>query len=330
MPLPLIPVGIALAGLLGYGGKKAYDGVQAMKDAKAIGEAAEAEHREWVRYLDEGRGSLQRRVDALEVQKQGVITTTFRRLFEFLERIDQRARLAALESLGMLGMSREEVRQFAVQYLEAGGVLSGAMKATLTGAGASAVTTGLVTSFATAGTGAAISGLSGAAAKSALLAWLGGGSLAAGGFGMAGGAVVLGGIAVAPAAAVAGFVVAREGEKAKTKAIKYAEKVGRKVSQIKAALALLERAGRRVDELSEVIKELDRRANRAIEALWALDGVFDPSDEQHIRRFALAMQLAKAESELLRVPLFSDTGDINAQTEVLLSHSRRILEETST
>ncbi len=73
MPLPLIPVGIALAGLFGYGGKKGYDGVQAMKDAKDIGEAAEARHKEWVRYLDEGRSSLQRRVDALEAQKQGVI-----------------------------------------------------------------------------------------------------------------------------------------------------------------------------------------------------------------------------------------------------------------
>lgn len=329
MPLPLIPAGIALLGLLGYGGKKGYDGVQAMKDAKAIGEAAEARHKEGVRCLDEARSALQRRVDALEVQKRGVISTTFHRLFEFLERIDQRARMAALESLGTLGMSREEVRQFAIQYLEAGGVLSGAMTATLTGAGASAVTTSLVTSFATASTGAAISGLSGAAANSALLAWLGGGSLAAGGFGVAGGTVVLGGIAVAPAVAVAGFVIARKGEQARTKAIEYEAEVDRKMSQIKAAVAFLGSACQRVDELSGVIAELDQRANRAIDALWALDGVFDPNHEQHVRKFATAMQLAKAESELLRVLLFSDTGDINAQTEALLSRCRRLLQEVA-
>ncbi|WNG53521.1 hypothetical protein F0U59_01005 [Archangium gephyra] len=296
-----------------------------MKDAKAIGEEAEARHKEWVSRLDGSRSDLQGRLDALGAQRERVTTTTFRRLFEFLERIDQRARLAALESLGMLGVSREEVRQFAAQYVEAGGVLSGAVTATLTGAGASAVTTGLVTSFATAGTGAAISGLSGAAANSALLAWLGGGSLAAGGFGVAGGTVVLGGIAAAPAIAVAGFVIAREGEKAKTQAIEYSGEVDRKVGQIESAIALLERAGRRIDELSQVITELDRQANRAIDALWALEGMFDPGDDQHIRRFAMAMQLAKAESELLRVPLFTDNGDINVQTELLLSHSRLLL-----
>jgi hypothetical protein len=329
MPLPLIPVGIALAGLLGYGGKKGLDGLQAMKDAKIIGENAEARHKEWVGRLDRGRSSLQSRIDALGAQKQRVTATTFRRLFDFLERIDQRARLKALESLGTLGVSREEIRQFTAQYLEAGGVLSGAVTATLTGAGASAVTTGLVTSFATAGTGAAISGLSGAAANSALLAWLGGGSLAAGGFGVAGGAVVLGGIAVAPAAVVAGFVVAREGEKAKTKAREYEAEVERKVGEIEAALALLERAERRAGELSEVITQLDQRATRAIDALWALEGVFNPSDDQHIRRFATAMQLVKAESELLRVPLFTEKGELNAQVESLLSNSRRILREAA-
>jgi hypothetical protein len=296
-----------------------------MKDANAIGEDAEARHKEWVRRLDESRGDLQSRINALGAQRERVTATTFRRLFDFLERIDQRARLEALESLGTLGVSREEIRQFAAQYVEAGGVLSGTVTATLTGAGASAVTTGLVTSFATAGTGAAISGLSGAAANSALLAWLGGGSLAAGGFGVAGGTVVLGGIAAAPAVAVAGFVIAREGEKAKTKALEYSAEVDRKVGQIESAIALLERAGRRADELSQVITQLDGRATRAIDSLWALEGTFDPGDDQHIRKFAMAMQLAKAESELLRVPLFTDNGDINVQTELLLAHSRLIL-----
>ncbi len=135
MPLPLIPAGIVLAGLLGYGGKKGLYGVQAMKDAKAIGESAEARHKEWVRRLDEGRSGLQRRVDALGLLKERVVATTFRRLFEFLKRLEQRARLVTLESLGTLRVSREEVRRFAVQYVEAGGVLSGAVRATLTGPG---------------------------------------------------------------------------------------------------------------------------------------------------------------------------------------------------
>ena len=327
MPLPLIPAAIFLAGLAGYGGKKAYDGFQSMKEARETGEAAEALHKAWVARLEEGRSELHARLDALEGQRRTVTVTTFRRLFDFLERLEQKARLAALDSLGALGVSREEVRQFAAQYLEAGGTLSGAVTAALTGAGASAVTTGLVTSFATAGTGAAISGLSGAAAKSAVLAWLGGGSLATGGFGVAGGTVVLGGVAIAPAVAVAGFVIAREGEKAKTKAEKYAVRVKRKVARIEAALAVLAQAGARVDELRWVTQELGVRANRALDALWTLDGVFDADNEQHLRKFATAMQLVKAESELLRAQLFTADGGIDAQVETLLARQRRLLEE---
>jgi hypothetical protein len=74
MPLPLIPVGIALAGLLGYGAKKGYDGVQAMKDANAIGEEAEARQKEWVHRLNEGCEDLQHRLDALVKLKEETAT----------------------------------------------------------------------------------------------------------------------------------------------------------------------------------------------------------------------------------------------------------------
>ncbi|AKQ65942.1 hypothetical protein A176_002854 [Myxococcus hansupus] len=328
MPLPFIPVVIGVAALLGYGGKKSYDGVQAMREAKAIGEEAEELHREWIARLEDARSLLQLKLDALESQRKTVTDTTFRRLFDFLERLEHKARLSALESLGALGVTREEVGRFTAQYLEAGGALSGAVAASLTGAGASAVTTSLVTTFATAGTGTALSGLSGAAANSALLAWLGGGSLATGGFGVAGGAVVLGGIALAPAAVVAGFVIAREGEKAKTKAEEFAAEVERVVAQLQAAVELLGRAGLRVDELREVTAALDLRANRAIDALWALDGTFDPANDEHLRQFATAMQLAKAESELLRVAIFTSEGNINEQAEALLSQQRQFLQES--
>jgi hypothetical protein len=83
------------------------------------------------------------------------------------------------------------------------------------GAAASALTLGLVSTYATAGTGMAISSLSGASATSASLAWLGGGSVASGGFGMAGGGLVLGtGVGVViigvTAAVIYGFHLADE------------------------------------------------------------------------------------------------------------------------
>ncbi|QSQ14170.1 hypothetical protein [Myxococcus landrumensis] len=327
MPLPLIPAAILLAGLFGYGAKKGYDGIESIKDAKAIGEEAQARHQGAVQRLDGARRALHHQLEALSSQRDGIIATTFRRLFDFLAQLSQKARLEALDRLGSVGVSRESVRQFAMQYIEAGGTLSGAVAAAVTGAGASALTTGLVTTFATAGTGAAMSGLSGAAANSALLAWLGGGSLASGGLGAAGGAVVLGGIAVAPAVAVVGFVLALQGEKVKTKAIAYAEEVDVQVARIDAAIALLARAGTRVEELSGVLGELDVRAGRAIDALWELEGQFDVENEVHLARFATAMQLVKAESELMRTPLFTEGGDINTQLEALLDQSRGLLQQ---
>ncbi|NTX10825.1 hypothetical protein HUA76_08520 [Myxococcus sp. CA056] len=330
MPLPLIPAALLLAGLFGYGAKKSYDGIDRMKDAKDIGEEAQARHEGAVQRLEGARGALQRQLDALASQRDGVVATTFRRLFDFLEQMNQKARIEALEHLGRVGVSRESVREFAVQYLEAGGTLSGSVAAAVTGAGASALTTGLVTSFATAGTGAALSGLTGAAANSALLAWLGGGSLAAGGWGVAGGTAILGGIAVAPAMAVVGFVMARQGEKARTKALAYAEDVNEQVARIDAAIALLARAGVRVDELGGVLGALDQRTGRAIDALWELAKCFDTENDGHLARFATAMQLAKAESELMRVPLFTEGGDLNTQLEVLLEQSRGLLQRETT
>lgn len=325
MPLPLIPAAIALASLLGYGAKKGLDGLESMNEAEEIGKSAQALHQEWVGRLDESRSSLQSRLKVLDGQRKSVTATTFRRLFDFLEQLDQKARFAALERLGDLGVSREQVIQFAVQYVEAGGILSGGVKAALAGAGASAAATSLVTAFATAGTGTAISGLTGAAANSALLAWLGGGSLVAGGSGMAAGSLILGGIAIAPAALVAGFVIANEGEKAKTKAVQYASEIDVKVARIKAALKLLNRARERVNELQSITEQLDARTNQAIAALYSLRR-FDSDNEKHLRAFAMAMQLAKAESELLRVPIFTPQGEVNEQLAELLNRQRQLLD----
>ncbi|WP_426748860.1 hypothetical protein VZQ01_21475 [Myxococcus faecalis] len=64
MPLPLIPAAFLLAGLMGYGAKKAYDGIDSMKDAKDLGEEAEARHRDAVQRLDGAREVLQQQLDA--------------------------------------------------------------------------------------------------------------------------------------------------------------------------------------------------------------------------------------------------------------------------
>lgn len=328
MPLPLlVPVFLGgaavISGLVGV--KKGADGVGAMKRAQKVGTNAERRHQRAVAELERAREGTKGVFEQLAADKQRIHRTTLRRLIEFLERFDHEARVQALQQLEFVGVTREEVKQFAVAYLETGGTLSGALTAVATGAGAASATTALVGTFATASTGAAISGLSGAAAESAVLAWIGGGAVAAGGGGVAVGSAILGGVAVAPALLVGGFVLAAQGEKVLTKAERFAAEAEKRVEQLATVVALLRRVDDRVRELRDVTARLDRRAASAVDALWAVADSFDPDREQHVRLFGAAMQLAKALAGLLRVPVLSAGGDINPQLEAALVGARALL-----
>lgn len=317
-------IGAGVVSLVGYGGKKGLEGVDAMKRASEIGRGAEATLKRAVLHDARTREALNVRLNSFQTRKEEVHRSTLKRMVDFLDRLDQNARVAALEQLGLLGVSRDEVKAFTAQYIEAGGVVGGALVAVAAGAGASSVTTGLVTAMATAGTGAAISGLSGVAAESAMLAWLGGGTLASGGFGMAAGTAVLGGVAAGPAVAIGGFVLAREGEKSVTKAVEYAANVDREVAGMRTGWAALEAIQVRVDELQSVIDELDARAGAALAELWQLSATFRTHDDGHMKALATAMKLSKALSDLTRVPVLKSDGSINEEIEQLIAKQRAL------
>lgn len=330
MPIPLL-VPILLGGgsliLGGLGIKKGKDGVDAMRDAKRIGKAAERRHRAQVRLVESARDHLRQRIDGYAEQQREVVRVSFGRLFDCLERMDQRARMQALEAIGEVEVTPEVVDGFKAQYLEAGGTAKGVFAALGSGAGAAGATTAAVSAFGTASTGAAISGLSGAAAKSALLAWLGGGSLAAGGGGMALGSLVLGGIVIGPTLAVTGFVLADQGEKARTKAKAYAGEVNTSVEKLKLLIAFSHRVEARVDELSELVTRLDARLNDSLGALESIVTSFDVESEQHIARFSKTMALAKGISEIIRAPVLDDAGKLNDETATLLERFRPLTAE---
>jgi hypothetical protein len=250
-----IPIAIAaaVAAATAYGGKKTYDGVHAMRRAKAIGETAERDHKHHVASLESARDHLSKKLALTHRLRLDVARTTLGRMVELLQALERLGRLRTPEQFARVGVQPEQARTFVAQYVEAGGTLRGTFAAAGAGAGASAAATGLIGTFATASTGAAISGLSGAAAQSAILAWLGGGSLAVGGGGMALGSVVLGGIAVAPAIAIGGFVLAAQGEKAVTKAVAYQSDVAQAIQRIRALIAFHGKVETRVDELEPVL-----------------------------------------------------------------------------
>ncbi|MBX3126115.1 MAG: hypothetical protein KF718_05340 [Polyangiaceae bacterium] len=277
--------------------------------------------------MDSARDHLRQRIDAYAEQQREVVRVSFGRLFDCLERMDQRARLQALEAIGEVKVTPEVVEAFKAQYLEAGGTAKGVFAAIGAGSGAAGATTAAVSAFGTASTGAAISGLSGAAAKSALNAWLGGGSLAAGGGGMALGSVVLGGVVVGPTLLVTGFVLAAQGQKALTKAKAYAGEVDTAVARMKLLIAFSHRVETRVEELSELVTRLDARLGDSMSGLEAIVVSFDVESERHVAQFSKTMALAKAISQIIRVPVVNDAGKLNSQTAVLLKRYRPLTAE---
>lgn len=309
----------------GLGIKKGKDGVDAIREAKRIGQGAEGRHRTYVRLVESARDHLRQRLDTYAHDQREVVRVSFGRLFDCLERMDQQARLKALEAIGEFEVTPEAIEGFKGQYLEAGGTAKGVLVAIGTGAGAAGATTTAVGAFGTASTGAAISGLSGAAAKSALLAWLGGGALAAGGGGMALGTLVIGGVVAGPALAVTGFVLAAQGEKALTKAKEYAANVDTSIAKLQLLLAFIRRVEARVEELSGLLGKLDARLADNLDTLEAMVPEFDVESEHHVAHFAKTMLLAKAISRLVRVRILNG-NELNEETSKLLAELRPMAE----
>lgn len=332
MPIPLL-VPIILGGgslmLAGLGITLGGGGVNAMLDARAIGETAERRHRAQVKLVDAARDHLRQRIDGYAAQQRTIVKVSFGRLFDCLQRMEQRARMKALDALGQVEVTPDVIDGFKAQYLEAGGTATGVLVAIGSGAGAAGATTAAVSAFGTASTGAAISGLSGAAAESALMAWLGGGSIAAGGGGMALGSLVLGGIVIGPTLAVTGFVLASQGEKALTKAKAYAATAETSIERLKLLVAFSHRVEARVYELSDLLSRLDARLGEHLSVLEGMMESFDVEANEHVTHFAKTMALAKAISQVVRAPVLDAAGQLNNETTRLLNEFRPLTTGTA-
>jgi hypothetical protein len=324
MPL-FVPflIGVGVAAVAGYGGKRGVDGVNAMRRAKAIGKEAERRHKHRVAALESARDHLRSMFEEDHERRLAVARTTLGRMVALLQALERRGKVRTPEELRRLGVDPEHVQVFVAQYLEAGGTLKGAVAAAGAGAGASA----FASTFATASTGAAISGLSGAAAESAILAWLGGGSLAVGGGGMALGTLVLGGIVVGPAVAIGGLVLAAQGEKAVTRAEEYRAEVDVAVARVDALIAFHRAAEKRIEEIQRAIRAIDGRAAPRIDELLASVDDFDDENDADVDRLRTAMLLCKALSDLLHARVLDDDGNLDGSSARLLATYRYLAED---
>ncbi len=201
--------------------------------------------------------------------------------------------------------------------------LRGLAGTAITGVGVNAGITTVVTTWAAASTGTAISSLSGAAATNATLAFLGGGSLASGGGGVALGATVLNVVTIGPAILVSGFVVAGQGEKAKTKALQNEAAVNVAIAELGVTKTGFDAIRTRAEELESLLEQLVQRASSALDLLES-----EPLDlDRHGDRFGQALTLTFAVRDVASAQVVNASGELDEGTATFKVRYRPLIKE---
>ena len=131
MPLFIpIVIGAAVVTLTGYGGKKGYDGISAMRRAKEIGEEADRRHKRHVNLFDSAREHLAQKFAELHKLRLEIARSTLGRMVELLQALERSGRVRSPQDFERIGVKPEQVRVFVAQYIEAGGTVKGTTAAT--------------------------------------------------------------------------------------------------------------------------------------------------------------------------------------------------------
>jgi hypothetical protein len=247
---------------------------------------------------------------------------TIGRFITFIENLGQRGSTSVEYLLEGIDFSVEKIKEYKAATIEVEVFFKGGVKA----AGAAAAGYGgavtIATTIGTASTGTAISSLSGAAATNAMLAWFGGGAVAAGGGGMAAGVWVLGGITAVPALAIGGFIAAREGQKALTKAQEYEAKVNKAIAEINEAKDYSQQIKRRITELKRVFHSINTRAVAGLNELEFQP--FDSKKDADAEKFKQVFDLMKALVDIMKTSVLNSEGKLNLGTVTILEKYRNL------
>lgn len=219
MPLPILLIGVALAGSAGLG--LGFHGGRKMKranDTLSEAQKRDATNRWHLKVISK---KTCKSMDCLGTKEMEVLAG-FQEFSELFERIKSKPEFDELK-IGDVTIPRfdgEKLKTVSVGAALLVSGLGGVALGTAGGFAASGATTAAVMALGTASTGTAISTLSGAAATNATLAALGGGSIAAGGGGVALGTTVLGAATIGVGLLVGGIVFSITGSVLSNKAEK--------------------------------------------------------------------------------------------------------------
>jgi hypothetical protein len=327
--IPFIFGAIAL-GSVAMGVTKGIEGHNNMSKAKEIAEDAQERYEEACRILEEVRQNTNDLAAKYGEYQMYLKQDTVGRFVKLVNRLKRKISIQDFAFFnGFEGISLPEIESYQAEVSMAEDYFKAVGGAAVGGLATSSAVTALATSIGVASTGTAISGLSGAAATNATLAWLGGGSLATGGGGMALGSLVLGGITLGPALAVGGFMIAGQGEKALTQALKYEAKVAEAIAQIQEGIDFLQLVQERIIELENILNQLEEKAHLAMDKLEKsmihLNLQITGNAEIDAEIFQETALLIKAIMEIMRTPVLDGEGKLNPVTAQIKVKYRNLI-----
>ena len=317
MPLPLIPVAIALAGIFGGAVKKACNASDMMDEAKKIAGDAEYRVKIFEEVLNERKAITEQNLTSLGQLKLNILSGN---IHTFVDKFSKMKNVNFKDSIGIdelrnFNPNNQEFIQLKTASLNAVEIAGGLGVATVGGVLAALGAYGGVGYLATASTGAAIGGLTGAAATNATLAWLGGGTLASGGLGIAGGTAVLGGLVAAPAVLIAAWWWECKAEEALNKAKTYKCKADEWIAKADKINAYLKAVTERAEQIEKLLADFDRMLAEQLEIMLRnlrQNQSYDWNDYSVAdqKQIAITALLTKAIKQVIDTPLLYEDGTL--------------------
>lgn len=327
MVLPLVPAAlIAVGAVTGAGGvglltKGGYEIKKANTRIKRATDRYGVERRR----LEAREAATNDRLQSLGARQEQAFHDVVERMADFLRRHEklvsesEKLLVDGLDPVGGEVTLGRGLGQDPIAWMR------GVVGSAVTGVGINAGLTTAATTWAAASTGTAISTLSGAAATNATLAFLGGGSIASGGGGMVVGAAALNVVTIGPALLVSGFVVAGQGEKAKTKALEGEAAVNVAIAEMRVTKVRFDAIIERAKELDVLLDKLTQRALSTLDTLESER--FDPDLPDHAVRFQQALTMTVAVLDVASTEVVDASGELNEESASLKLRYRALIKE---
>lgn len=326
MPLPLIPIAIAMGASALFGAGKTAKAVINSKEADKLNDTASYIVNSSKESLELAKEQCSNALEYLGYKKLYILNDS---VSKFIASFEKLKNVNFQNSVGMNELNKfiadeakfKEIKEISIL---ASSIIQGVGGGAVVGAAIAFGAYGAVGAFGAASTGAAIATLNGVVATNATLAFLGGGTIAAGGLGVAGGMAVLGGMVAAPALLVIGLVSD--------------SKASAKLDTAKANLAEAKTIAEGLKNMEIMAYAISRRAQMFNRLLMKLDsylapliyemeniiatkgGDFSKFDENEQETIAKAVSLVKSVKTILDTPIIDDNGGVTEQSLLIVQN----------